>query len=82
VSPRLASTRFAGGGVGPCALALGAKAVRIGQPGELREKLKWAIEQVAGGATVVVEVLTRRVAASLHSRWEGETKRSPGELLR
>ncbi len=84
VSPRLASTRFAGSGVDPCALALalGAKAVRIGQPGELREKLKWAIEQVAGGATVVVEVLTRRVAASLHSRWEGETARRPGELQR
>jgi thiamine pyrophosphate-dependent acetolactate synthase large subunit-like protein len=84
VSPKLASTRFAGGGVDPVAVAeaLGAKAVRIEQPGELREKLQWAIDQVKAGSTVVVEVLTRRVAASLHSRWEGETKRKPGEIAR
>jgi len=74
VSPKLAGTRFAGGGVDPVALAqaLGAKAVRIEQPGELGEKLKWALDQVKGGATVVAEVLTRRVPAGLHSLWENE----------
>lgn len=84
VSPQLASTRFSGRGVDPYAvgLALGTKAVRIEQPGELAAKLKWAIDEVAAGSTVVVEILTRRVPGSLHSLWEGAAKLKPGEIAR
>lgn len=72
VSPMLASTRFAGHGVDPVLLAqaLGAKGLRIEQPQELAAGLQWALDEVAAGSTVVVEVLTRRVQGSLHSRWE------------
>ena len=72
ISPKLAGTRFAGRGVDPCAVAtaLGAKAVHVEQPGELNAKLASAIAEVKAGSTVVLEVLTRRVPGSLHSRWE------------
>lgn len=84
VSPKLAGNRFAGGGVDPCAVAkaLGAKAVHIDQPGELNAKLAAAIADVKAGSTVVVEVLTRRVPGSLHSRWEGKPALKPGEIQR
>jgi acetolactate synthase-1/2/3 large subunit len=72
ISPRLASTRFAGGGVDPCAIgaALGAKAMRVEQPSELRAALQSAVAEVRGGKTVVLEVKTARAPGSLHSRWE------------
>ena len=84
VSPKLAGTRFAGRGVDPCAVAnaLGAKAVHIERPDELHAKLAAAIADVKAGSTVVVEILTRRVPGSLHSRWEGQPTTKAGEIQR
>lgn len=72
ISPNLASTRYAGGGVRPCDVgrALGAKGIRVEQPSELRGALKSAIAEVNAGSTTVLEVITGRAPGSLHSRWE------------
>lgn len=72
VSPNLAERRFAGGGVSPCAVgrALGATAMRVEQPAELRAALKSSAAEVSAGKTVVLEVVTGRAPGSLHARWE------------
>ena len=70
-SRRLAQARFRTGmNIGRLAEALGGRAYRIEQPGELATTLGKAVSDVSGGTTAVVEVLTARVRASLHPLWE------------
>lgn len=71
---RLAHARFHQG-MNICALveAMGAKARRVEQPDQLAGALSSAIDDVKSGTTAVVEVLTTRVAASLHAQWEAKT---------
>ena len=54
----------------PLAKALGAKVHRIEQPKDLARGLKAAIEDVRGGTTTVVEVMTNRSSPSLSRLWE------------
>ncbi len=70
-STRLAHARFHRGiDIVPLAGALGARAHRVEHPDRLAAGLAAAIRDVENGITTVVEVLTARVPASLHSRWE------------
>lgn len=72
-SQRLAYTRFHQG-MNVCALAeaMGGKSHRVEHPDKLANALSKAIATVMGGTTTVVEVLTTRTNASLHSLWETE----------
>ena len=68
---RLAHARFHRGmDIVPLVGALGARGRRVERPEDLAAGLAAAIEDVEGGTTAVVEVLTARVPASLHARWE------------
>jgi acetolactate synthase-1/2/3 large subunit len=70
-SQRLAYTRFHQGmNIGPLVEAMGGRAYRVEQPDQLANILSGAIDTVMAGKTAVVEVLTTRVNASLHSLWE------------
>ena len=69
-SERLAHARFHRG-ISGAALAntLGAKGFLVQEPDDLEARLSEAIQIVEGGLTAVVEVLTARVATSLHYLW-------------
>jgi acetolactate synthase-1/2/3 large subunit len=70
-SERLARVRFHQGvEIGALATALGAGAYRIEKPREIAAGLKAAIAEVKGGRTAVVDVVTTRMNASLHSLWK------------
>src|SRR5262249_49610363 len=56
--------------IGALASALGAKAYRIEQPGDLSNILSVAIADVRAGQTAVVEVMTARVNGSLYHLWD------------
>lgn len=81
-SKKLAVARFRQG-VDICGLAtaLGAKAYRVENPGDIAGTLSKAIADVRGGQTAVVEVMTIRINASLHHLWDSNVKKRAGEAL-
>ena len=74
------SARFHQGvDIGALATALGAKAYRVEKPSDLASTLKAAIADVKGGRTAVVDVITGRVAGSLHRLWDPNAKQGGRE---
>jgi acetolactate synthase-1/2/3 large subunit len=70
-SPTLARNRFGTQmEIGDLARALGAKAFRVVNPGDLSAALRDGITSTKAGTTAVVEVLTTRVKTSLYHLWE------------
>jgi acetolactate synthase-1/2/3 large subunit len=68
---RLGLARFQRGiDIPALATALGAKAYRIERPDDIAATLGSAIRVVKGGSTAVVDVVTTRMNASLHTLWE------------
>ncbi|MBI4321462.1 MAG: hypothetical protein HY675_23465 [Chloroflexi bacterium] len=71
VSPKLSPVRFKGGqNYAMVARDLGAWATRVEDPEALREALAEAVKRVQGGECALVEVVTKRVAPSLHRLYE------------
>jgi acetolactate synthase-1/2/3 large subunit len=70
-SNRLAQARFHRGiDIAALVTALGAQAYRVEQPADISRHLKSAIETVKSGKTAVVDIVTKRMNASLHKLWE------------